>query len=358
MPVYKDDEKGTWYVQTAYHDSLGERVRVTKRGFERKGAAKDWEQDLLARHDGSVAMTFGSFYGVYEDDVRPRLKRNTWIQKEYVIRQKILPFFGSKRMCDITPADVLHWQTELIAHRSEDGKPYSPSYLRTISNQLSAIFNHAMRFYGLDKNPMRGTTRMGSKRTKEMSFWTKEEYLRFSETLMDSPRTFIAFEILYWTGIREGELLALSPSDFDLEKRVLKVTKSYQRLRGEDVITEPKTPKSVRTIVLPSFLCDEVAEYFELVGPKPEERVFPCTKSFLAGTMKTHSQEAGVKRIRIHDLRHSHVSLLINMGFSALAIAERLGHESVDVTYRYAHLFPDKQEEMATKLDAQRGESL
>lgn len=80
------------------------------------------------------------------------------------------------------------------------------------------------------------------------------------------------------------------------------------------------------------------------------------TKSYLHHEMDRGAKEAGVKRIRIHDLRHSHVSLLIEMGFSALAIADRVGHESVDITYKYAHLFPSKQQEMAQKLDMERRE--
>ena len=80
------------------------------------------------------------------------------------------------------------------------------------------------------------------------------------------------------------------------------------------------------------------------------------TKSYLHHEMDRGAKEAGVKRIRIHDLRHSHVSLLIEMGFSALAIADRVGHESVDITYKYAHLFPSKQQEMAQKLDMERKE--
>ena len=87
----------------------------------------------------------------------------------------------------------------------------------------------------------------------------------------------------------------------------------------------------------------------------PDERLFAVTKHFLAHEMERGCKASGVKRIRIHDIRHSHVSLLIEMGFSALAIAERMGHEAVDITYRYAHLFPTKQDEMAAALDGARG---
>lgn len=196
---------------------------------------------------------------------------------------------------------------------------------------------------------------MGNEVPKEMDFWTKEEYLKFSEAMMDKPRSYYAFEMLYWCGIRMGELLALTPKDFDFEKHTLTINKSYQRLNGRDVITTPKTKKSNRTIKMPKFLCEEMQEYIGMLYEIGEdERLFQITKSYLHHEMDRGAKAAGVKRIRIHDLRHSAISLLIEMGFSALAIAERVGHESIDITYRYAHLFPTKQTEMADKLDIER----
>lgn len=188
-----------------------------------------------------------------------------------------------------------------------------------------------------------------------MLFWTKEEYLKFADAMMDKPQSYYAFEILYWCGIRMGELLALTPKDFDFGKCTLTINKSYQRLKGRDVITSPKTPKSNRTIKISKFLCEEIQEYIDMLyGLGVNERLFPITKSYLHHEMDRGSKQSGVKRIRVHDLRHSHISLLIEMGFSALAIAQRVGHESIDITYRYAHLFPTKQTEMADRLDIER----
>lgn len=210
--------------------------------------------------------------------------------------------------------------------------------------------------YDLRINPAAKAGNMGSEERKEMLFWTKEEYQQFSEAMMDKPISFYAFEMLYWCGIRTGELLALTLADFDFEKSTVRITKSYQRLKGKDVITEPKTPKSNRVIHMPQFLCEEMEEYLKLLYKVEEEhRIFPISKHYLHREMDRGSKETEVKRIRIHDLRHSHVSLLIDMGFSALAIADRVGHESIDITYRYAHLFPSKQMEMATKLNIERG---
>ena len=175
--------------------------------------------------------------------------------------------------------------------------------------------------------------------------------------MMDRPVSFYAFEVLYWTGIRVGELLALTPADFDFEKSTLTISKSYQRLKGRDIITTPKTEKSNRTIKMPKFLCEEAKEYIHsLYKADPKERIFLFTKSYLHKEMTRGAKEAGVKRIRIHSIRHSAISLLIDMGFSALAIADRVGHESIDITYNYAHLFPSRQTEMADRLDNERGE--
>lgn len=169
---------------------------------------------------------------------------------------------------------------------------------------------------------------------------------------MDKPQSYYAFQILCWCGVREGELLALTPADFNFEKSTLTISKSYQRLHGEDVITPPKTAKSNRVIRLPDFIRDEMQDYIKrLYGVRPGDRIFGFTKSYLYSEMRRGCKATGVKRIRIHDLRHSHVSLLASMHFTMIAIADRMGHETIEITQRYAHLFPSVQDEMAQKLD-------
>lgn len=193
---------------------------------------------------------------------------------------------------------------------------------------------------------------MGKAKAKEMQFWTKEEYLKFSRAIMDKPISYYAFQILYWTGIRCGELLALTKADFDLENRKLKISKTYQVVKGEEMITSPKTEKSNRTIDLPQFLCNDVQDYFDsLYKIGDNSRIFEVTKSYLHHEMDRGSKTANIKRIRIHDLRHSSCALLINLGYSPVEIAERMGHESVTITDRYAHLYPSGQRDMANRLD-------
>ena len=355
MAVYRESETNTWRVIYRYTDWMGERKQTSKRGFSTKREALAWEREQLNKVTSDLDMTFESFVQTYTADMRSRIKENTWETKEHIIRTKLLPYFGSRKMCEIQPKEIMAWQNEMINYRDATGKAYSPVYLKTLHNQLSAIFNHAAKYYRLAQNPAAKVGNMGKAKNKEMLFWTKDEYQQFTDAMMDKPISFYAFEMLYWCGIREGELLALTPADFDFERGTVSISKSYQRLKGRDVITTPKTEKSNRTIKMPKFLCSEMQDFLKtLYGIENNDRIFTISKHYLHHEMDRGSKAAGVKRIRIHDIRHSHISLLIDMGFTAIAIADRVGHESIDITYNYAHLFPSRQTEMADRLDMER----
>lgn len=356
MSVYKDKATNTWRVLYRYKTITGERKQTQKRGFATKREAQAWEREQALKAEVKMDMTFESFVEIYTADKKNRLKLNTWLSKEHIISQKLIPYFGKMKMDDIGTKEVIAWQNEMINYRDKNGKPYAQTYLKSVHNQLSAIFNHAVRYYNLPVNSATKVGAMGKKEAeKEMDFWTKEEYLKFSDSMMDKPISYYAFEMLYWCGMRIGELLALTSSDFDFEKGTVRINKSYQRLKGKDVITDPKTAKSKRNVKMPKFLCEEMKEYISSIyGISDDDRLFPITKSYMHHEMERGCKETGVKKIRIHDLRHSHVSLLIEEGFSAVAIGDRVGHESIDITFRYAHLFPTKQDEIANKLDMER----
>lgn len=354
MSVHKDKQTGKWYGHVWYRDWQGKQQRKIKRGFATKREAQVWEREFLMQRADDLNMTFEQFVKVYEDDRRPRLKYNTWLSKEYIIKDKLLPYFGSKPMNAIDAKDIIRWQNILIECRDNNGKPYKDTYLKTIHNQLTAIFTHAYKFYGLKVNPASKAGSMGKKHADEMQFWTREEYARFAATAMKTPRAYYPYEVLYWCGLRLGELLALTYADVDFDRKTIRINKSYQKLKGKEYITDPKTPKSKRTIVIPDNLCAELREYMGLqYGYKVGDRMFPVSKNYLAAHLKQIADEAGVKPIRVHDLRHSHVSHLVELGFTPVAIAERVGHESIEITLRYAHLFPTKQTEMAERLNGE-----
>ena len=308
MPVFKNESNETWYVMARYVNWKGERKQKCKRGFATKKEAQEWERMFQLQNSSDMDMSFKAFTELYIRDMTSRLKENTWLTKEHIIRTKILPYFGKLKISEISTKEVIAWQNEMLAYRDEKKKPYSQTYLKTLHNQLSAIFNHAVRYYELRSNPAAKAGNMGSEEHKEMLFWTKEEYKKFSFEMMDKPVSFYAFEMLYWCGIREGELLALTAADFDFEKETVRINKSYQRLHGEDVITTPKTKKSNRIIKMQKFLCEEMQEYLQMLyGLKKKERIFTVTKSYLHHEMDRGAKAAGVKRIRIHDLRHPYV---------------------------------------------------
>lgn len=355
MPVFRNESNGTWYVMTRYVDWQGNHKQKCKRGFKTKREALEWERVFHLQQSADMDMSFESFVDIYRNDIRSRIKETTWLTKVNIIDKKILPYFGKRKISEIQTKEVIAWQNDLLRQKDKTGKPYSECYLKTIHNQLSAIFNHAVRFYALRTNPAAKAGNMGNEKRKEMLFWTKEEYLRFADVMMNKPVSYYAFEMLYWSGMRLGELLALTPSDFDFQNNTVTINKSYQRLHGEDVITTPKTKKSNRTIKMSEFLSEEIQDFIKMqYEVEPTDRLFQISKSYLHREMERGCKETGLEKIRIHDLRHSHVSLLIELGFSAVAIADRLGHESIEITYRYAHLFPSKQNEMANKLNLER----
>ena len=352
MPAYYDEQTKSWYCKFYYTDYTGTKKQKKKRGFKLQREAKEWERNFLETQQADLSMSFENFVKIYNEDMKHRLREHTFIQKQYVINKKLLPFPGRLPVSQITPAHVRKWQNELIAYRDPDDNPYSETYLRTINNQLSAIMNYAVRYYNLRENPCRKAGCIGKSHADEMQFWTSDEFKRFIRKVSDKPQARAGFLTLYYTGLRIGELLALEYSDIDFEGCTLTVNKSFQRIGTRDVITPPKTPRSIRTVSIPEFLRDELKSYTQrLYSLHKHDRIFPYTKHFFEHEMIRGTRDKEVKRIRLHDIRHSHASLLIELGFSPLAIADRLGHEKVETTLNtYSHLFPHKRDEVAAKL--------
>ena len=350
MPVYKDEKRNTWYCKCNYRDWLGESKSKMKRGFATKKEALEWEREFLQRQSSSMDMKLSSFVDVYFDDKAPRLKERSIMTKRTLIETKILPYFGDKQMNDITAVDIIKWQNALL------NQEYKPTYLRMIQNQLTALFNHAERFYDLKDNPCKKVDKMGRANAKELNFWTKDEFEVFIQCFTEEEEMYrIIFLMLFWLGCRVGELLALTESDIDLEGGTVSISKTYFRRNKTDYITAPKTESSNRKITIPQFLQDEINQFldrqYELM---PEERIFPITDRAIQKKMKQKTEQAKLKPIRVHDLRHSHIALLIEKGMQPLVIAQRVGHDSVNTTMNiYGHLYPNKQKQVADLLNAE-----
>lgn len=170
MSVTRDRRNGTWYVQAWYKTYDGKRAHKVKRGFKTKPEALAWERDFYAVQAGDMDMKLVDFPELYKKDMGPRLRLSTWKTKESIITKRILPYLGEKRMNQIAPVDIVRWQNELMALEKPSGGGFSATYLKTVNNQLCALFNHAVRFYGLSSNPCRRAESMGSKSAGEMRF--------------------------------------------------------------------------------------------------------------------------------------------------------------------------------------------
>lgn len=205
MAVIKNNKTGMWEVRTYYKDLTGARKQKTKRGFAKKSEALEWERNFKLKEDQSISMSFKSFVDIYLTDLEPRIKRNTFLTKKHIIETKILPYFGKRKLDDIRTSDVIQWQNEIMKLKKANGELFSPTYLKTIHNQLSAILNHAVNMYGLKDNVARKAGTIGKEENKEMEFWTQDEFQAFLECVADKPISYYAFEMLYWTGIREGD---------------------------------------------------------------------------------------------------------------------------------------------------------
>jgi integrase len=259
-----------------------------------------------------------------------------------------MPYFGNKKLNEIKATDIHAWQNEMIKNG------YRPTYLRSLHSRLSAIFNYAVNFYDLPVNPCKKAGLMGSKKPETIDFWTLEEYRKFIPSIADKPRAKVGIDVLYWSGLRIGELLALTPADYLKDKMALRVNKTWQVVDGQEVIGPPKTAAGNREVPIPAFIGKEIEEYMGMLYECPEdERIFLyATKSFFAKEIARGCKATGVKKIRVHDIRHSHVSLLINLGYDYMLIANRIGHEDIKyIMETYGHLYPQKHGEVVKKLE-------
>ncbi len=350
MSVYKNEKTGNWYAIFRYTDWQGKRKQKKKEGFKTKKEAQNYEREFLLKETSTPEMTFNSLVELYMEDIKTRVRKNTFENKENIINTKVLPYFKDKPINTITASDVRRWQNNLIKEN------YKNTYIKTIHNQLSAIFNYAMRYHNLSGNPAREAGSVGKKKADRVSFWTVEEFKQAIQYIDKHDYiTKISLEVLFWTGMRQGELYALTLKDIDFNNRIISISKSLSVLsNGEILISKPKTETSERTVEIPKFLNDNIKEFIDRhIGSfKQNERIFNTTKSNLSRKINRISEKANLKKIRVHDLRHSHASMLIDLGFPPIMVKERLGHQNIETTLEtYSHLYKSKNKELMDKLE-------
>jgi len=199
MSAYKDKTQGTWYVSFRYIDWTGKKTQKLKRGFKTKKEALNFEKEFIRKTAADMKMEMNSFIQVYFEDKKNELKENSIRNKQHMMNKHIVPYFGTRKMNEITPAEIIQWQNTI------QEKGYSKTYERMIQNQLNALFNHAQKIYNLKENPCKKVKKMGKSDANKLEFWTKAEYDSFIAGIEPESEDYLIFEILFWTGIREGD---------------------------------------------------------------------------------------------------------------------------------------------------------
>lgn len=347
MPAYKDEKRKSWYCSFYYTDFQGNQKRKVKRGFAKKEEAKEWERNFLTQQQQTSDISFDTLCEHYLKDCKIRLKPTSHHIKETMIDKHIRPYFGKMALSDITPLTVRNWQNDII------NQNYSQYYQRNLHECLSIIMNFAVSYFGLKENPCHKSGPIGKRKSNNIGYWSTQDLNAFLNCL-ELPKKqhiYVMVNTLFWTGMRIGELLALTPADIDTAGNTITISKSYRKLKSADLIQAPKTENSQRTIDIPKTITDLLTDYISKVDAQPNQRIFEYQNAFLGQEMKKICDKHGLKHIRVHDLRHSHASFLINNGFSPLVIKERLGHDKIETTLQtYSHLYPSTKEDVITAI--------
>ncbi|MBQ8319156.1 MAG: site-specific integrase [Lachnospiraceae bacterium] len=355
MPVYRDEDGKRW--RAVYRVTLrdGTVRQKSKRGFRTKKEAEEFIIEATKLMKTDMGMTLKTFIeNKYMPDIKCQVKERTYMAKEHIMKTHVYnSSLARMSMSSIKAQDIIAWQNEILKHG------YSDCYNRTVNNQIVAAFNHAERFYELEKNPCRGVKKIGKSdaEKKMIRYWTKEEFDRYLDS-MDKKKDamyHLLFSLQYYCGFRIGETLALTKRDLDFDEKSIMISKTYDRRERRDIVTEPKTKSSVRKVFLPDALCDELKQYVESLYKYPmDERLFPVVVRAVEKKMHRQMEKVGIKNIiRVHDLRHSCASFYLSQGADMYAIQRLLGHASIDETIRtYSHFSPQQDRQIANLVNA------
>lgn len=364
MPAYKDQKhkgKTPWYVKFRYTDTEGKKQVKVKRGFPTEREALKYEEKFLQDLAVDKEYLFEKVVEFYLETSKNKVRRSTYEIKESVINKFILPEFTGRDIREITVRDLTKWQNKYLFAKDENGNnKYQPTYIKRVNGQLRAIFNFALNEEFITKSPLLTLQSVGSKEPEREYFtWSTEDIRLFLNSITDYEDAHLAFNILFYTGLRKGELLALTIKDFNYENKTLRINKTYSKLKGKEYIRPPKTVGSNRTVDLPQFLADAIQGYIDLFyNPSPNQRIFLAeSDSFLDTAFKAGCKRTGLPKIRIHDTRHSHSTNLSDMDVPLKEIGSRLGQKSKNIVLHYHHSTAKGVSDLINKLEKEGGNS-
>lgn len=349
MSTFKAKDGKSWEASFYYIDYQGKRKQKHKRGFKGKKEAEKWKREFLVKMASDPTMTFGSMYELYYEDLKSRTKEVTIANKEKIFNIHVLPFFKDMSVSDITPLTIREWQNKLLK------KDYSNAYIGGIQKYLNAFFNYAIKFHNLKSNPLKiaGKAKL-NKPKKEMEIWEPREFERFINTFPKEDYLHISFfSLLFYGGFRIGEVLALRLNDINFKNNTIKIDETKGFTNKGTIVDTPKTEKSNRTVDMPLSIMQILAKHINtLYCIEDKDFIYSRYPSSIREILKRHLKKAELKDIRIHDLRHSHVSMLIHMNVNVVDIANRVGHDNPTTTLNtYSHMYSNNGKKIADLLE-------
>lgn len=334
MPAYFDEHKKTWYCKFRYADWTGKSRFTTKRGFRTKREAKAYEAEFKSKKQGAQDMTVKSLCEMYLEQYKARHKETSYISTKYILEKYLVEPLGNLSLRDVTKKRLMQWQGHVLS------LPVSGSTKKSINAKTKALFSFAEKMDIIESNPMLSLPGIGTT-AKRDGYWTHAQYLQFLEAGKSSrtkryPLVALCFDILYYSGMRLGEFMGLAADSMNYNENTITISRAINYLGKPST---PKNQQSYRTISMPPSVMQRIKEYVESLYDMPE-KLFPVSRRGLRYYLETWAQKAGLPRIVIHELRHSHVSYLVSKGVPITAISKRIGHNSPKITLDvYSHLY-------------------
>lgn len=351
MPAYKDEERGTWYAKFYYTDYYGNKQQKKKRGFKTKREAKAYEDNFLANEAKAPSTLFSDLLDKYYIYIQTRIEPTTLETKQGIMNNHIIPVFKDIPINKITPEMVLVWQDELRLKPGTNNRPLKASTVNIITGQFSAVMNYAVKYYHLPSNPFLHVEKDKVEK-EEMNFWEINQFnnaLRFCKS--QDIEMILLLKMLFFGGFRIGELQAITPADLLDNEMSVNINKTYKTVKRKWVKGPPKSENSYRRVPLPEFLWKELKTFVgHCYGMGMNDDIFNLKRSTIQYRLDIISEKSGQVRLRIHDLRHSHVAYLISLGFTFYEIADRIGDTVAVVEQTYAHLYPNKRIDVAKRI--------